>query len=72
MITFFKKIRHQLLSKNKFSKYLTYAIGEIILVVIGILIALTINNWNEKQKELAQEQLILNSFIENTLIILTN
>lgn len=59
MITFFKKIRQQLLSKNKFSKYLTYAIGEIILVVIGILIALTINNWNEKQKELAQEQLIL-------------
>jgi len=36
-----------------------YAIGEILLVVIGILIALNINNWNEKQKELAKEQLIL-------------
>lgn len=53
MIKFFRKIRQQLLSENKFSRYLTYAIGEIILVVIGILIALQINNWNEKQKEKA-------------------
>ncbi|RKE04825.1 hypothetical protein [Marinifilum flexuosum] len=51
MIKFFKKIRIKLLSENKFSKYLIYAIGEIILVVIGILIALSINNWNEKQKQ---------------------
>lgn len=50
MIKFFRKIRQQLLSENKFSKYLIYAIGEIILVVIGILIALQINNWNEGQK----------------------
>lgn len=47
MIKFFRKIRQKLLSENKFSKYLIYAIGEIILVVIGILIALQINNWNE-------------------------
>lgn len=47
MIKFFRKIRKRLLSENKFSKYLLYAIGEIILVVIGILIALQINNWNE-------------------------
>ena len=40
-----------MLTQNKFSKYLLYAIGEIILVVIGILIALSINNWNEKQKQ---------------------
>ena len=43
MIIFFKKIRQQLLTENKFSKYLLYAIGEIVLVVIGILIALQLN-----------------------------
>lgn len=51
MIKFFRKIRQKLLSENKFSKYLIYAIGEIILVVIGILIALQINNSNEKSKQ---------------------
>lgn len=50
MINFFRRIRQQLLSQSKFSKYLLYAIGEIILVVIGILIALQINNWNEGRK----------------------
>ncbi|PIB38165.1 DUF6090 family protein [Maribacter sp. 4G9] len=50
MIKFFRKIRQKLLSENKFSKYLIYAIGEIILVVIGILIALQVNNWNENRK----------------------
>ena len=50
MIKFFRKIRQKLLTENKFSKYFLYAIGEIILVVIGILIALQINNWNEKIK----------------------
>ena len=50
MIKFFRKIRYNLMSENKTGKYLKYAIGEIILVVIGILIALQINNWNEKQK----------------------
>ena len=49
MIKFFRKIRQKTLIENKFGKYLTYAIGEIILVVIGILIALQINNWNEQQ-----------------------
>ena len=46
MIAIFRKIRHNLLSEGKTRRYLTYAIGEIILVVIGILIALQINNWN--------------------------
>lgn len=55
MIKFLRKIRQTLLSENKFSKYLIYAIGEIILVVIGILIALSINNWNERQKRIADE-----------------
>ena len=50
MIKFFRKIRQGLLTENKFSKYLLYAIGEIVLVVIGILIALSINNWNESLK----------------------
>ena len=50
MIKFFRKIRQNLLSEGKTGKYLKYAIGEIVLVVIGILIALSINNWNENRK----------------------
>ena len=49
MIPFFRKIRKQFADDNKPLKYMRYAIGEIILVVIGILIALSINNWNENQ-----------------------
>lgn len=49
MIKFFRKIRKELLSQKKFSKYLSYAVGEIILVVIGILIALAINNMNQNR-----------------------
>jgi uncharacterized membrane-anchored protein YhcB (DUF1043 family) len=51
MLKFFRKIRQKLLSENKFSKYLLYAIGEIILVVIGILIALQVSNLNEERKD---------------------
>lgn len=51
MIKFFRKIRQKLLSENKFTKYLFYALGEIVLVVIGILIALEINNWNQDKNE---------------------
>lgn len=60
MIKFFIRIRQQLLSENKFSKYLLYAIGEIILVVIGILIALQINNNNNynEQRKIEREYLI--------------
>lgn len=50
MIKFFRKIRQQMIQDNKITKYLLYAIGEIILVVIGILIALSINNNNEDKK----------------------
>lgn len=50
MIKFFRKIRYNLMSENKTGKYFKYAVGEIILVVIGILIALQINNWNENRK----------------------
>jgi hypothetical protein len=49
MIKFFRKIRYDLMEKNKTGNYLKYAIGEIILVMIGILLALQINNWNEKR-----------------------
>lgn len=51
MIQFFRKIRQTLLTQNRFNTYLVYAFGEIILVVIGILIALQINTWNEHRKE---------------------
>jgi hypothetical protein len=51
MIKFFRKIRQNLLFEGKTGKYLKYAIGEIVLVVIGILIALQINHWNEERKD---------------------
>jgi len=51
MINFFRRIRKRLAEDNKPLKYLRYAIGEIVLVVIGILIALQINNWNERRKD---------------------
>ena len=50
MIKFFRKIRYDLMEKNKTGKYLKYAIGEILLVMIGILLALQVNNWNEDRK----------------------
>lgn len=50
MIKFFRSIRQRLLRENRFTRYLIYSIGEIILVVIGILIALQINNWNDNEK----------------------
>ena len=59
MIKFFRKIRQNLLSEGKTGKYFKYAIGEIILVVIGILIALQINNLNENRKNKEQEIVLL-------------
>ena len=59
MIKFFRKIRQKLLSENKISKYLIYAVGEIILVVIGILIALQINNSNQSRIEDSKEKTYL-------------
>ena len=61
MIKFFRKIRQKLLVENRFNKYLLYATGEIILVVIGILIALQINNWNEIRKTRQSEIKYLNN-----------
>ena len=67
MIKFFRKIRFDLIGKNKTGKYLKYAIGEIVLVVIGILIALAINNWNENQKLRTQEIIYLDN-LKNDII----
>ena len=66
MIKFFRKIRQSLLSEGKAGKYLKYAIGEIILVVIGILIALSINNWNETRKQSESEKAFITS-VKNDL-----
>ena len=67
MIKFFRHIRKSFLLENKTSKYFKYAVGEIILVVIGILIALQINNWNEGRKELQEERSILENLHEEFL-----
>ena len=56
MLPFFRKIRYRLAKDNQFLKYSRYAIGEIVLVVVGILIALYINNWNEERKERVKEE----------------
>jgi len=65
MIKFFRRIRKRLLTENKFSKYLIYAIGEIALVMIGILLALQVNNWNENRKDsIYKEQLVNNLILE--------
>jgi len=55
MMKFFRKNRQNLLSEGKTGKYLKYAIGEIALVVIGILIALGINDWNDQKKQTKSE-----------------
>ncbi|MGB5383712.1 MAG: DUF6090 family protein, partial [Lutimonas sp.] len=58
-MNFLRKIRKKLADENRIVKYWRYALGEIVLVVIGILIALQINNWNAKRIENKQEQKIL-------------
>ena len=62
MLHFFRQLRQRFLTENRFSKYLLYAIGEILLVVVGILIALQVNNWNEERKSKVQELKILQNF----------
>ncbi|MEO0570890.1 MAG: DUF6090 family protein [Bacteroidota bacterium] len=70
MLAFFRRIRKSLLTENKLTKYFFYALGEIILVVIGILIALKINNWNNnqisQQKELSYLQEIRDNLEQDT------
>ena len=64
MIHIFRRIRQKMLTENKFSRYLLYALGEIFLVIIGILIALQINNWNDKRIDKNQLNTSLHSMIE--------
>jgi len=59
MIKFFRHIRQNLIMENKTGKYLKYAIGEIVLVMIGILLALQVNNWNNSRIEASKEQQLL-------------
>jgi len=63
MINFFSKIRKKLADDNKPLKYMRYAIGEIVLVMVGILLALQVNNWNEGQKERLLENEILTDLL---------
>jgi hypothetical protein len=65
MIKFFRKIRYDLMNQNKTTKYFKYAIGEIVLVVIGILIALSINNWNQQRLNVKKEYRFLLEIQEN-------
>lgn len=67
MIKLFRKIRQKLLSGNKLSNYLLYAFGEILLVVIGILIALKVNNWNESRKTLTEVKTYISSFYDENI-----
>jgi len=73
MIKFFRRIRYDLMETNNTGKYFKYAIGEIVLVVIGILIALQINNWNENRINNVEEKTILKALqteiSENQLIL---
>ncbi|WP_445386468.1 DUF6090 family protein [Robiginitalea sp. IMCC44478] len=68
MLNFLRKIRQKLLRENKFRRYFLYALGEILLVVIGILIALQVNNWNEYRKDRATEEKILNAILEDLAV----
>ena len=65
MLKFFRTIRKKLLEEDNARKYLLYAIGEILLVVIGILIALQVNTWNENRKIANEEQAILTRLLED-------
>ena len=68
MIKFFRRLRFDLMEKNNTGKYIKYALGEIVLVVIGILIALQINNWNEGRKEFKKSKSLLQEFKKDLVL----
>lgn len=72
MIKLFRKIRQKLITKNHFSKYLIYAIGEIALVMIGILLAVQVNNWNNKRTQTKKEEAILKELQEDLGVMLND
>mgnify|MGYP001131487683 CR=1 FL=1 len=59
MINFFRKVRKNLLNEGKTTRYFKYAIGEIVLVVIGILIALQVNNYNNQRIDQQKAKLLI-------------
>lgn len=65
MISFLRRIRRKLANENKFLQYFSYALGEVVLVVIGILIALQINNWNEEKKLNKTEHILLSQILKS-------
>lgn len=65
MIKFFRKIRYNLMESRKTSQYLKYAIGEIFLVMLGILLALQVNNWNEHRKSQVKELNLVKQLLED-------
>ncbi len=72
MIKYFRQLRHNLLSTHRIGKYLLYAIGEIILVVIGILIALKLSNLNTVRAERDKERILLSEMRQNMAMDLTD
>lgn len=65
MIRFFRGLRHRLILQGKVGKYISYAVGEISLVMIGILLALQVNNWNENRKAVIAEKELLSKLVVN-------
>ncbi|NVK48267.1 MAG: hypothetical protein HWE09_00770 [Cyclobacteriaceae bacterium] len=65
MISFFRKIRQKLLQQNRITRYLTYAVGEIILVTLGILIALQMNSWKEERQHHLSEQTFYKTILDD-------
>ena len=61
MIKFFRHIRRTMINQNQMGKYFKYAIGEILLVMVGILLALQVNNWNNNRIDAKREA----SYIKN-------
>jgi hypothetical protein len=68
MLRFFRRIRQQSITNNRVGKYVLYAIGEILLVVIGILIAIQLNNWNEQEKQSKLEKEYYCRLLEDALL----
>ena len=66
MLRFFRRIRQRLLTENRFSKHLLYAVGEILLVVIGILIAFQVDSWNEERIQRKRSDQVLLNLKEET------
>lgn len=72
MIQIFRKIRQKLLSENRVTRYLIYSLGEIVLVMVGILLALQVNNWNEELKIRIADQRILQNLQTELVLNIKN